>query len=85
MASKKPDIVLIGFETRTDVYYPLVKEVKRWVGGVEKLVKIPVPPCEQISFIKKLRADGIKEKLKPRFRRLRSKRKGPIARTENHA
>ncbi|KKL66890.1 hypothetical protein LCGC14_2140490, partial [marine sediment metagenome] len=72
MAGKKASIELLGFETRTGTYYPLAEEVKRIVAGVEKLVTIPIPPCDQISFIKKLRSDGVTGKLKPRFRRLRA-------------
>ena len=85
MAKKKASIELIGFEARTGTYYPLFRKVKRIVAGVEKLVQVPIPPCEQIPFIKKLRSYGVTGKLKPRFRRLRARRKTTTPWVEKHA
>lgn len=81
MAGKKAPVELIGFEDQTGIFYPLAREVK-----IEGRVKtFPIPPCNQNSFIKKLRSDGVKGKLKPRFRHLRHKRKTPIPRVQEHA
>jgi len=85
--TKKPDIELLGFEDQTGIFHPLEREVEGVSAtGSAKIMMVPVPSSEQISFMKKLRSNGVKGKLKPRYQRLRSKRKALISRVvQDHA
>lgn len=82
MSGMRKLTLLIGYKSK-GIFYPLEREAGR--DNLDRPVMVPIPPCNQLSFIKELRSKGIKGKLKPCYRRLHSRRKTPTSVTQSNA